>query len=196
MLNISETLFLNDRQSGCQIEKLTEDRHVYIGRFPISIEQRKFTIDMKLYFHHKWIVIYCGTHLMPNSPGTPVSSTNKTDLHDITEILLNVALNIINQTKEDMYHVWSHDLLICAHNLKFCVRNFETCAQLLIFCALLIILRAQENCLQTETVLIGVIWKTQGFPFIQNYIQYTLVLSPPFGPISIFGDNFQLCPQY
>ena len=25
------------------------------------------------------------------SPGTPVSSTNKTDLHDITEILLKVA---------------------------------------------------------------------------------------------------------
>ena len=28
-------------------------------------------------------------------PGTPVSSTNKTDLHDIAEILLKVALNII-----------------------------------------------------------------------------------------------------
>ena len=27
--------------------------------------------------------------------GTPVSSTNKTDLHDITEILLKVVLNII-----------------------------------------------------------------------------------------------------
>jgi hypothetical protein len=27
--------------------------------------------------------------------GTPVSSTNKTDCHDITEILLKVALNII-----------------------------------------------------------------------------------------------------
>ena len=27
------------------------------------------------------------------SPGTPVSSTNKTDHHDITEILLKVALN-------------------------------------------------------------------------------------------------------
>ena len=25
-------------------------------------------------------------------PGTPVSSTNKTDRHDITEILLNVAV--------------------------------------------------------------------------------------------------------
>jgi len=34
------------------------------------------------------------------SPGTSVSSTNKTDLHDITEILfLKVALNIIKQTK-------------------------------------------------------------------------------------------------
>ena len=30
------------------------------------------------------------------STGTPVSSTNKTDLHDITEILLKVALNTIN----------------------------------------------------------------------------------------------------
>jgi hypothetical protein len=36
------------------------------------------------------------------SPGTPVSSTNKsikTDRHDITEILLKVALNTINKTK-------------------------------------------------------------------------------------------------
>ena len=30
------------------------------------------------------------------SPGTPVSSNNKTDHHDITEILLKVALNTIN----------------------------------------------------------------------------------------------------
>jgi hypothetical protein len=29
-------------------------------------------------------------------PGTPVSSTNKTDHHNITEILLKVALNTIN----------------------------------------------------------------------------------------------------
>ena len=31
------------------------------------------------------------------SPGTPVSSTNKTDCHDLAEILLKVALNTINQ---------------------------------------------------------------------------------------------------
>jgi len=29
------------------------------------------------------------------SPGTPVSSTSKTDRHDITEIVLKVALNTI-----------------------------------------------------------------------------------------------------
>ena len=33
------------------------------------------------------------------SPGTPVSTTNKTDLRDITEILLKVALNTINVYK-------------------------------------------------------------------------------------------------
>ena len=32
------------------------------------------------------------------SPVTPVSSTNKTERHDITEILLKVALSIINET--------------------------------------------------------------------------------------------------
>jgi mannose-6-phosphate isomerase-like protein (cupin superfamily) len=31
------------------------------------------------------------------SPGTTVSCTNKTDRHDITEILLKMALNIITQ---------------------------------------------------------------------------------------------------
>jgi hypothetical protein len=33
------------------------------------------------------------------SPGIPVSSTNKTDCHDITEKLLKVVLNTINQIK-------------------------------------------------------------------------------------------------
>jgi hypothetical protein len=38
------------------------------------------------------------------SPGPPVSSTNKTDRHDITEILLKKALNTIKkQTKINVY---------------------------------------------------------------------------------------------
>jgi hypothetical protein len=35
--------------------------------------------------------------LLNTTGKTPVSSTNKTDRHDITEILLKVALNTINQ---------------------------------------------------------------------------------------------------
>jgi len=34
------------------------------------------------------------------SPDTPISSTNKSDRHDISEILLKVALNIINQANQ------------------------------------------------------------------------------------------------
>jgi hypothetical protein len=39
------------------------------------------------------------------SPGPPVSSTNKTDHHDIhvAEILLKVALNTIKQTTSNLY---------------------------------------------------------------------------------------------
>ena len=40
------------------------------------------------------------------SPRTPVSSTNKTDSHDITEILLKVALDTINQP----YYLWIRNL--------------------------------------------------------------------------------------
>jgi hypothetical protein len=38
-------------------------------------------------------------------PGTPVSSTNKTDNHDIAEMVLKVALNTItpNLTYNDNY---------------------------------------------------------------------------------------------
>ena len=38
------------------------------------------------------------------SPGPPVSSTNKTDLREITEILLKVALNTIKQTNKHISH--------------------------------------------------------------------------------------------
>jgi hypothetical protein len=35
--------------------------------------------------------------------GTPLSSINKADLYNITEILLKVALNTINQTKPTQF---------------------------------------------------------------------------------------------
>jgi hypothetical protein len=49
---------------------------------------------------HKVYVIFMVTYdRLWVSPGLPVSSTNKTDCHDITEIYLKMALNTINQTK-------------------------------------------------------------------------------------------------
>jgi hypothetical protein len=47
------------------------------------------------------------------SPGTLISSTNKTDCHDITEILLKVALNTINQpdNKEQFVQLDIHFVL-------------------------------------------------------------------------------------
>ena len=56
------------------------------------------------------------------SPGTPVSSTNKTDCHNIAEILLKVALNTIKQTN-NLLLIQAHVcqscfyLIICAHDI-------------------------------------------------------------------------------
>ena len=46
----------------------------------------------------------------------PVSSTNKTDRHDITEILLTMALNTIKQIKQDA--VFSRTLFIHVHSME------------------------------------------------------------------------------
>ena len=48
-----------------------------------------------------WIPIYLYMYIL----GVPVSSTNKTDRHDITEILLKVVLNLITLT---LYFFLSH----------------------------------------------------------------------------------------
>ena len=67
----------------------------------------------------QWLVAGCWF-----SPGTAVSSNNKTDRHDITEILAIVALNTITLTLEHMkfcHHVtaivsFSHsNFLLCNH---------------------------------------------------------------------------------
>jgi hypothetical protein len=40
-------------------------------------------------------------YLAVSSPDPPVSTNNKTDCHDIAEILLKVALNTINQPTQN-----------------------------------------------------------------------------------------------
>jgi hypothetical protein len=47
-----------------------------------------------------WLPLWLWWHATDQwfSPGTPVSSTNKTDCHNVTEILLKVVLNTITLT--------------------------------------------------------------------------------------------------
>ena len=53
-----------------------------------------------VYFYDSLRVCHGRDHMVGRwfSPCPPVTSTNKTDRHDITEILLKVALNTIKQT--------------------------------------------------------------------------------------------------
>jgi len=61
----------------------------------------------------------------------PVSSTNKTDDHDITKILLNVALNTINQPTKTLDCDSYLTMLYCFRNIHldwyinifFCIKN-------------------------------------------------------------------------
>ena len=65
------------------------------------------------------------------SPGTPVSSTNKSDCHDITEILLKVALSTITLTHNSyqccssklIHHCSSHHFH-CFSSQLFCHSSF------------------------------------------------------------------------
>ena len=68
------------------------------------------------------------------SPGPPVSSTNKTDRYDITEILLKVALIIIKPTNK---HTW-YSCDIWLYKLTFVSVEFDASADLKKECGCLI----------------------------------------------------------
>ena len=48
-----------------------------------------------VYSIHNYVIKFVSVSILS---GTPVSSTNKTDHHDVTVLLLKVVLNTINQT--------------------------------------------------------------------------------------------------
>ena len=58
-------------------------------------------------------VIYLSVTGLYFSPDTLVSSTKKTDRHDIAEILLKVALNTITLTLT-LYNLYVVNIYICA----------------------------------------------------------------------------------
>jgi len=97
----------------CQIVKLNHRGRHSRDRMVVG-----FTITYAINAYHHWCYVFeprswravLDTTVCDNvcqwlatglwfSPGTSVSSINKTDCHNITEILLKVALNTIKQTK-------------------------------------------------------------------------------------------------
>jgi hypothetical protein len=81
------------------------------------------------------------------SPGTLVSSTNKTDHHDISEILLKVALITITRTL-------SHVHLL--HIILSCRVDINSCTYLKIWLCDLI----RGTCIDISPIVITVIWIT------------------------------------
>ena len=61
------------------------------------------------------------------SPGPPVSSTNKTDRHDIAEILLNVALSTIKQTNKPFKYTIYNGILY----MLFVILIFKNCLDII-----------------------------------------------------------------
>jgi hypothetical protein len=57
------------------------------------------------------------------SPSTPVSSTNKTDRHDVNKMLLKVALNTINLTMFSRCWVRPSAIYECVMNQIICLSN-------------------------------------------------------------------------
>jgi hypothetical protein len=78
------------------------------------------------------------------SLGTPFSSTNKTDHHDITEILLEVALNTINHNHNHLFYKYlSFKDILAGTHLKLVVEIYSiwsTCIYLFI-CLLLVLIK-------------------------------------------------------
>ena len=78
-------------------------RYMYVKHFDLNI--LKFADNLILHgnLFQRMAELYANDFFIIFVFGTPVSSTNKTDRHDITEILLKVALNSIKQTNQTEY---------------------------------------------------------------------------------------------
>jgi predicted metal-binding protein len=113
---ISTYIFLFDRTSICTILKLIYfDSEMYkstntvvyfdwktvIYIYACGKCQTQFMLPMEMLvkFTGACAYDYVITFISQFFPGSPVSSTNKTDRNVITEILLKVALSTINQTQ-------------------------------------------------------------------------------------------------
>ena len=110
------------------------------------------------------------------SPGTPGSSTNKTDHPDITEILLKVALNTINLTLYVClyFYVISIRLWICSDSVVFLFFILLTNVLSDLYMKRQPLQTSKENTVQIEEVnlLSFVFWVTISSNWGFTYFQY------------------------
>ena len=66
---------------------------IFISDFRTPNVVHCYSIKPRFRLYFQWVFFFIDLWFFP---GTPISSTNKTDSHNITEILLKVALNTIN----------------------------------------------------------------------------------------------------
>jgi hypothetical protein len=123
-------------QFGFNIFSLCGRHHCIYLIFPInSLILKHITNVVQFYYktrlyHCQWLVTGRWFY-----PGPPVSSTNKNDRHDITDILLKVALNTIKQTSKQKFSTSLLNLLphekgrfhpeLITQNQKFNIQNQE-----------------------------------------------------------------------
>ena len=80
---------------------------VIVGYLDLQLPVQSFSITTKVVSSNS---VHVDTTLCDHatgrwfSPGIPVSSTNKTDCYDLTEILLKVALNTINLNQNHYFN--------------------------------------------------------------------------------------------
>ena len=67
---------------------------------PITTDVVNSNLDQGEVYNIMWYSLSVTWDSLMVFSGPPVSSTNKTERHDITEILLKVALNTIKQTNK------------------------------------------------------------------------------------------------
>jgi hypothetical protein len=88
-------MFMKNKIEDQFVEEISENDPAYqFLQITTSV-----SLYLKVYFLAISVVKVVRNFENDCSPGTPIFSTNKTDRHDITEILLILELNTINHNK-------------------------------------------------------------------------------------------------